>query len=71
MEFEDKNMEIPLLNPMDFYPRFPHIAEQIFQKLGHQGIRNFRLLSKSSLEFINNENLLWKKIIDVLFQNEG
>ena len=70
MEFEDNNMAIPLLNPMDFYPGFPHIAEQIFQKMGKEGLKNCRLLSKSSLECIDNQNHLWKKVIDVQNANQ-
>ena len=39
MEFEENNMEIPLVNSMDFYPGFPHIAEQIFPENGQGGTK--------------------------------
>ena len=64
MEFEGNDMEIPLLNPMNFYLRFPHIAEQIFQNMDKDSLKTCRLLSKSWLEYMDNRNLLWKKIVE-------
>ena len=71
MEAQEICKEVPLLNPMDFYPGFPHIAEQIFQKMDKDALKNCRLLSKSWLEYIDNQNLLWKKVIDVQNANQA
>ena len=64
MEEDINNMEVSLLNPMAFYPNFPHIGEQIFEKMDKGGLKTCRLLSKSWLEYMDNRNLLWKKIVE-------
>ena len=61
---DESNKEMPLLNPMAFYPRFPHIAEQILEKMDLEGLKIYRLLSKYWLEYIDRRNLLRKKIIE-------
>ena len=55
--------KVPLLNPMVFYTRFPHIAKNILKKMNKKTLRNCRLLSKSWQEYIDNENLLWNKFL--------
>ena len=57
------SMKIPTLNPMVFYPRFPHISEQIFDHLDIKSLENCREVSKSWQNSIDNRNLLWNKII--------
>ena len=64
MEAQEIHKEVPLLNPMAFYPGFPHIAEQIFKQMNKESIRKCRLLSKSWQECIDNQDLLWIKIIE-------
>ena len=56
-------IEIQPLNPMVFYPGFPHIAEKIFDQLDRGCLRNCREVSKSWLESIDNRNLLWNEIL--------
>ena len=64
METQDIRKEVPILNPMAFYPGFPHIAEEIIKQMGKESIRKCRLLSKSWEEYIDNQDLLWIKIIE-------
>ena len=64
MEEDENSIEVPNLNPMAFYPGFPHIAEKIFQKMDKDSLKNLRLLSKSWLGHIDNQNLLWNKMIE-------
>ena len=64
MEPQEICKKIPLLSPMVFYPRFPHIAEDIFKKMDKETFRNCRLLSKPWQEYIDNQNLLWNKFIE-------
>ena len=64
MEVDENIMKMPILNPMAFYPRFPHIAEQIFEKIKKESLKICRLLSKSWLQYIDNQNLLWNKMIE-------
>ena len=54
---EESIMENTILNQMIFYPGFPHIAEQIFQNMDKDCLKNCRLLSKSWLEYIDDQNL--------------
>ena len=42
-------IEVPSLNPMVFYPEFPHIAEKIFDQLDKGSLRSCREVSKSLL----------------------
>ena len=64
IEAKDNNMELKLLNPMAFYPGFPHIAELIFKEMDKKSLKVCRLLSKSWQEYIDDRNLLWKKIME-------
>ena len=64
MEVQEMCLEVPLVNPMDFYPGFPHIAEQIFDHMDMRSLKTSRFLSKSWQEYIDDQNLLWKKIIE-------
>ena len=58
---------MPTLNPMIFLPRFPHIAEQIFACMEDKSLKNSRQVSKSWLNYVDNQNFLWNKIV----QKEG
>ena len=71
MEVEEAEMEVSLLNPMVFYPRFEHIAETIFQKVDKKSIRNLRLISKPFQEYIDDRNILWRKIMKDEDSNEA
>ena len=64
-EVGNKNIKIDVtpLNPVVFYPAFPHIAEKIFDKLGKKSLRSCREVSKSWLDSIDNRNLLWNEIL--------
>ena len=42
-------IEMPPLNPVVFYPGFPHIAEKIFDQLDKGSLRSCREVSKSLL----------------------
>ena len=64
MEVEETNTELKLLNPMAFYPGFPHVAEQIFKEMNKKSLKSCRLLSKSWQEHIDDHSLLWKKIME-------
>ena len=64
MKVDENIMKMPILNPMAFHPRFPHIAEQIFEKITKESLKICRLLSKSWLQYIDNQNFLWKKIVE-------
>ena len=67
---QKSKMEKPTLNPMAFYPRFSHISEQIFEKLDNQSLKNCREVSKSYQECIDNQNILWNKIVKKESGNE-
>ena len=64
MEVDKKSIEVPLLNPMAFYPGFPHIVKKIFQKMDKDSLKSLRLLSKSWMAYIDDQNLLWNEIIE-------
>ena len=63
-----KKLKVPTLNPMFFLPGFPHIAEQIFACMEEKSLKNSRKVSKSWLNYIDNQNFLLKKI---KFNNNG
>ena len=42
----------------DFFPGFPHLAEQIFAHLANGSLRNCREVAKSCQECIDDRNLL-------------
>ena len=58
-----KKVKLLPLNPMIFYARFPHITEKIFQNLDEDSLKSSRLVSKSWQNCIDNQNILWKKIL--------
>ena len=58
-------MDETILNPMDFYPRFPHITKQIFQQLDNMSLVTCREISKQWKTSIDDYNLLWLRIINV------
>ena len=62
-------METSTLNPLVFYPRFPHIVEKIFHFLEIKTLKDFRRIAKRWQEYIDNQNLLWNKIANKLGGN--
>ena len=64
-EVVNKGLRIKVtpLNPVVFYPAFPHIAEKIFAQLDKRSLRSCRKVSKSWLDIIDNRNLLWNEIL--------
>ena len=65
-------MELPLLNPLAFYPRFIPISQQIFEQLDKKSLRNCREASKLWQECIDYKILLWIQIVSIprVLQNE-
>ena len=55
-------MEELTLNPMVFHPRFPHITEEIFEKLVEKSLKNCREVAKLWQNCIDEWNILWNKI---------
>ena len=56
-------MDIGSLNPLVFYPGFPHITEQIFDRLDKVSLKSCRKVSKSWMESIDEKNIFWTKTI--------
>ena len=54
------------LNPMVFYEAFQHITESIFEKLDAKSLKDCRKVSKSWQNCIDEQNILWKKISNVI-----
>ena len=52
----------PTLNPLVFHQVFPHITEQIFEKMNDKSLKNCREVAKSWQISIDNRNILWNKI---------
>ena len=65
------SLEVPILNPMVFYSRFPHISEQIFKQLDEKSLQNSREVAKSWQECIDDSNLLWIEIVKEIGGNEA
>ena len=59
---EETHLDQPALNPMIFYQGFPHITEQILEKLDEKSLQNSREVSKTMKYFIDHRSILWKKI---------
>ena len=59
---EELGLNLPTLNPMVFHQGFQHITEQIFEKIDEKSLENCREVAKSLQTFIDNQNILWKKI---------
>ena len=55
-------MEIPVLNPLVFYPRFPHIVENIFKQLDKKSLSNCKEVAKSWQTPIDDMKLPWVQI---------
>ena len=51
------------LNPMLFYPAFPHIAEKIFDHLDQNSLKKSREVTKPWQNCIDTHNILWKKLV--------
>ena len=64
-------IKISPLNPMVFYPRFPHIPEKIFGLLDKKSLKHCREVAKSWQNCIDNRNLLWNKIAEDEGSNEA
>ena len=62
----DKSEELKWapLNPMAFCPQFQHITEKIFKKSEKKSLKNCRQVAKSWQNCIDNQNVLWNKIVD-------
>ena len=59
------------LNPMVFHQGFPHIIEQIFQKLNEESIGSCRKVNKSWQIVIDNQNILWVKLVKKIGYNKA
>ena len=59
---ENKSIEVPNLNPLDFYPQYPHIINQIFEKLDNRSFANCIEVSKLWHEKIKNNRASWIRI---------
>ena len=62
---KDTMEEVSFLNPMDFYPRFSLIGDQIFQQMDKKSLANCREVAKSWQKSIDNRNLSWRQIIHI------
>ena len=49
-------IEVPPLNPMVFYPAFPHIVEKIFDKFDKETLSPF-------FDSIHDPNFLWNRFL--------
>ena len=63
MEMDENSIGVLVLNPMTFYPGFPHIAEKIFGHMDEKTLGNCREVAKSWLNCIEDKNIFWKKAI--------
>ena len=63
-------MNQPTLNPMVFHQGFPHITEQIFEKMDNKSLKNCREVDKTFQKCIDNQNILWNKIAKKLGGNK-
>ena len=63
-------LDFSALNPMVFYPGFPHIAEKIFKKLDNKSLKNCREVAKTWQNCIDNRGILWNKIVKREFRNK-
>ena len=61
-----KSSQNESLNPMVFYEAFQHITESIFEKLDTKSLKNYRKVSKLWQNCIDEQNILWKKISNVI-----
>ena len=59
-----KKINLLPLNPMLFHSRYPHITEKIFENLDKESLKSTRLVSKSWQNCIDNQNILWYKILE-------
>ena len=55
-------LEVSPLNPINFYPGFPHIAEKILQKLDNNSLQTSREVAKIWQSSIDNTDVLRNKI---------
>ena len=61
---ENNEIEMKPINPMAFYPGFPHIAEKIFGHMDEKTLGNCREVAKSWLNCIEDKNIFWEKAIN-------
>ena len=59
---EETPLNQPALNPMIFHQGFPHITEQILEKMDEKSLQNCRKVSKTFQNCVDHRNILWKKI---------
>ena len=57
--------DVPILNPLDFHPRFQHITENIFKRLDKRSLANCSEVGKTWKNVIDSKNLSWILIIEV------
>ena len=69
IENKKVSIEASTLNPMAFHPRFQHITEHIFEHLGTKSLENCREVSKSWQICIDNQNILWEKVVEKFDSN--
>ena len=55
----------PLLNPMEFFPRFRHITEKVFEQLDNINIIKCREVSKYWQECIDSKRFSWVGIVSI------
>ena len=58
-------MDNALINPFEFYSRFPHIAERIIEKLDDSTLKNCRQVAKSWQNYIDDTNVSWIRIVNI------
>ena len=64
LETKNKEMKLSPLNPMLLCPRFAHITEKSFNKLDLDSLKNCREVSRSWENYIDDQNILWNKILE-------
>ena len=64
MPVPQNNIDTTPLNPMVFHSRFPDIFEKVFENLSIKDLKNSREVSKSWMQGIDNQNILWHKVAE-------
>ena len=55
-------VKLSLKNMDEFYRRFPHLPEQIFEKLDDESVLSSRVVARSWKKFINDRDYPWIRI---------
>ena len=53
------------LNPLEFYPRFHHITDQIYEQLDTKSLKNCRKVSKLWQKCIDDKKYTWIQIVNI------